>query len=99
MVKNKNAYPPPIVERAIGNTNVIIVLKNQCEKEPIADPLARISVGNISERRTHITVPCDKANSAIKPSTDIKIRGILALPEMSAHANNPRKTGIPIPPI
>ena len=99
MVKNKNSYPPPLVDSAIGNTNVIIVLKNQCEKEPIADPLARISVGNISERRTHITVPCDKAKSAMKPRTDIKIRVILALPEMSAQANNHRKTGIPVPPI
>lgn len=74
MLKNKNAYPPPIDDKAIGKTNVIITLKNQCENDPIANPIALISVGNISDKITQITVPCDTANNAVKPSRETKIR-------------------------
>ena len=74
MQKNKNAYPPPIEDNAIGKIKVIIALKNQWEKEPMADPLALMLVGNISDRITQITVPCDAAKNAIKPNKELKTR-------------------------
>jgi hypothetical protein len=63
--KNENTQPTPNLSTAAGNSNEIRKLKNQCEKDPSAIPLARILVGNISERITQITAPCETAKNAM----------------------------------
>ena len=55
--KNKNAYPAPIETTTTGKIQEFSELKNQCEKEPMEDPLALILLGNISDSITQITVP------------------------------------------
>ena len=65
IAKKENVAPPPKYSEMIGKENAMIAAINQCVKLPSAWPLARTSFGKISEIKTHITAPCEKAKKAI----------------------------------
>jgi len=52
----------------MGNNQEIAAAIIQCVKLPKEPPCERTELGNISEIKTHITAPCEKAKKAIKPT-------------------------------
>ncbi len=60
-VKNANMIPSPNSEAKNGNALAITAANIQWVKLPSDWPDARTSFGNISEIKTQMTVPCDKA--------------------------------------
>ena len=57
----------PNLPATIGNRNVVSVLNDQTENEPIEDARARILLGNISDKITQITTPWEEAKNAANP--------------------------------
>ena len=51
----------------IGKVHAMMAAMIQCVKLPSELPCERTEFGNISEIKTQITAPCDKAKNAIKP--------------------------------
>ena len=68
IVKNKNVMPPPSFSAKTGNTKVMIAAIVQCETLPSVYPFALTWLGKISEIKTQITAPCEKAKKAINNS-------------------------------
>lgn len=68
MVKNEKAIVPPELNSAtLGKVHVIRAAHTQWVRLPKTCPFALTALGNISDRKTQITAPCEKAKKAINP--------------------------------
>ena len=81
----------------VGKASVIDAANIQWVKQPSDWPCARVSLGNISEIKTHITAPCPTACAAM--NAKIQAGTMAKFSEKNAYEHKPSDTIYPKEPI
>ena len=83
MIQGESLRIPSLSSKNTGVIKVMIAANTQCTLAPKDCPMALILLGNISERKTHITAPCPIACDAINNNRNV-IKNVGLAPVLKA---------------